>query len=419
VGIERRSMMGKKLGVNGLGRIGKLLVWHHIGRKYFDEIVVNVGREVGKSLFDLCGYILKDSTYGRLETYLYGYNTKGMDVQVFERDGMLVLDGVKVRVLKESRDPSKIGWEKYGVPLVVDTTGKFTDPFEPEDSPKGSLRGHLKSGAEKVILSAPFKLKTGQLPEDAVTTVMGINENAFDPKRHRIISNASCTTSCLAHMVKPLMDHFQAKRILSISMATVHAATNTQEVLDRMPDTGSKDLRKNRSTFNNIILTSTGAATTMEQVIPEMKGIGFIAQSVRVPITTGSLIILVVNILEDPNSSTVDKAYINGIYKEAAQREKRGYLVYTEEQNVSTDIVGYPRAAAIIEGHETDTRTMEVSIDLDQVCYFDCQGPKVDKGRFGVKVTQAVVYGWYDNELGCYVNLLGDRSVTIAQAMGL
>jgi len=411
--------MAKKIGINGLGRIGKLLLWHNISRKYFDEIVVNVGREVGKSLFDLCGYITKDSTYGRLDTYLHGYNTKGVNVQVFEQEGLIVLDGVKVRVLKETRDPSKIGWSKLEVPLVVDTTGQFTDPFEKEDAPKGSLRGHLKAGAEKVILSAPFKLKSSELPEDAVTTVMGINENAFDPKRHKIISNASCTTSCLAHMVKPLIDHFQAKRILTISMATVHAATNTQEVLDRMPDQGSKDLRKNRSTFNNIILTSTGAATTMEQVIPEMKQIGFIAQSVRVPVTTGSLIILVVNIVEDPSSGPIDKNYINGIYKEAAQKEKRGYLVYTEEQNVSTDIIGYPRAAAIIEGHETETRSMEVSIDLEQVCYFECQGPKVDKGRFGVKVTQAVIYGWYDNELGCYVNLLGDRSVSIAEAMGI
>ncbi len=409
--------MERILGINGLGRIGKLLLWHQIGRKYFSKIVVNVGRQVGTSLWDLAGYIQKDSTYGKLAHYLYGYQGKEIIERVDESQGILIIDGVQIKVLQESRDPRGIGWDRHGVRLVVDSTGQFTDPTLPPDSPK-ALRGHLVAGAEKVILSAPFKLKAGALPEDAVTTVMGVNEDAYDPARHRLISNASCTTSCLAHMLKPLIDHFKADRILTVSMATIHAATNTQEVLDRLPDPQGKDLRKNRSVFNNIILTSTGAASTMEQVIPEMKNIGFIAQSVRVPVTTGSLIILVVNLVEEPGGRAIDRDYINAIYKEAAAKEKRGYLVYTEDQNVSTDIIAHPRAAAIIEGHETETRTGEVGIDPRQVCYLEGVSPATLK-RFGIKITQAVIYGWYDNELGCYVNLLGDRTVSIAQSLGI
>lgn len=410
--------MSKKLGINGLGRIGKLLLWHNIQRKYFDEIVVNIGRQVGSGLRDLLNYIVKDSTYGRLETYLYGYNPKALDIKIEEAQRSIYIEGTKVKFLLESRDPAKIAWREEGVRLVVDSTGQFTDPYAPEDAPKGALRGHLKAGAEKVILSAPFKLKD-TIPEDAVTTVMGINEKDFDKQRHKLISNASCTTSCLAHMVKPLVDHFGADRILTISMATIHATTNTQEVLDRLPDAGGKDLRKNRSILNNLILTSTGAKKTLEQVIPEVKSIGFIAQSVRVPVNTGSLIILVVNILEPPGSEPIDKLYINKIYQERESQDPRGYLIYTEDQNVSSDIIGYPRAAAIIEGHETDTLTADLGIDIDKVCYLEGGIPKVDKGRFGVRVTQAVIYGWYDNELGCYVNLLGDRAVSIAEEMGL
>ncbi len=410
--------MAKKLGINGLGRIGKLLLWHNISRGYFEELVLNVGRPVGTGLRDLVGYITKDSTYGRLETYLYGYNAKPLRIEIDEAKNLIEIEGTRIKVLQESRDPAKIGWDREGVSLVVDSTGKFTDPYEPEDSPKGSLRGHLKAGAKKVILSAPFKLKE-QIPEDAVTTVMGINEGDFDPDRHKLVSNASCTTSCLAHMVKPLVDHFGAERLLTISMATIHATTNTQEVLDRLPDSGGKDLRKNRSILNNLILTSTGAKKTLEQVIPEVKSVGFIAQSVRVPVNTGSLIILVVNILIPPDSPPVDKLYINNIYKEAQMRDPRGYLIFTEDQNVSSDIIGYPRAAAIIEGHETETLTADLGIDLANVCYLEGGIPRLDRGRLGVRVTQAVVYGWYDNELGCYVNLLGDRAVSIAEAMGI
>ena len=257
------------------------------------------------------------------------------------------------------------------------------------------------------------------MPDDAVTTVMGINENDYDPRVHRIVSNASCTTTCLAHMMKPLLDSFGSKKILTASMATVHAVTGSQEVLDRLPKSGAIDLRKNRSVLNNIILTTTGAANTLALVIPEMKHIGFIAQSVRIPTTTGSLIILVVNLQEEPSGESIRKELINSIYRDAAARDSRGYLHYTEEQNVSCDIIGLPRAGAIIEANETHTRTAEVSIDLQKVCQIAGQETqqKIGHDMLNIPITQAVIYGWYDNELGSYVNMLGDRTVSVAEVM--
>ena len=165
----------------------------------------------------------------------------------------MTVDGVKVRFLTTSRNPATIDWKGANARLVVDTTGQFRDPTVQGDAPKGSVRGHLEAGAEKVIVSAPFKIqdKGKPMPEDAVTTVMGINDSDYDPRRHRIISNASCTTNCLAHMMKPLLNHFGPKKILSASMATIHAATGSQEVLDRLPKTGAGDLRKSRSVMNS------------------------------------------------------------------------------------------------------------------------------------------------------------------------
>jgi len=257
------------------------------------------------------------------------------------------------------------------------------------------------------------------MPDDAVTTIMGINENDYDPRAHRIISSASCTTTCLAHMMKPLLEYFGSQRILTASMATLHAVTGSQQVLDRLPKSGATDLRKNRSVMNNIILTTTGAANTLALVIPEMRQIGFIAESVRISNTTGSLIILVVNFQEEPSGESIRREVINSIYREAAADEPREYLVYTEEQNVSSDIIGLPRAAAIIEGHETHTRTAEVNIDLQKVCQGDANVDSSESGRdhARIAITQAVIYGWYDNELGSYVNMLGDRTVSVAELM--
>ena len=414
------AVKGMRLGINGLGRIGKLTVWHHVARKAFDELVVNVGREVGTSLYDIAHYLERDSTYGSLGGYIHGHKAE----EVNEAEGYLRVDGLKIRILRDSRNPRDINWDREDVRLVVDATGQFLDPTQPADAPRGSVRGHLDCGAEKVIVSAPFKIKdkTRAMPPDAVTTIMGINETDYDPRVHRVISNASCTTTCLAHMIKPLMDFFGARRILTASMATVHAVTGSQAVLDRLPKTGATDLRKNRSIMDNIILTTTGAANTLGLVIPEMKEIGFIAESVRIPTATGSLIILVVNLQEDPSGDTIRREVINRIYQDAADRDPRRYLHYSEKQNVSSDIIGFPRAAAIIESNETHTRTAEVNIDLHKLCAVaGASGPRdpapSDDDSVRIAITQTVIYGWYDNELGSYVNMLGDRTVSIAESM--
>jgi glyceraldehyde 3-phosphate dehydrogenase len=407
------------LGINGLGRIGKLTLWHHVARKYFDELAVNIGRQAGTSLKDIAHYIERDSTYGCLHGFLYGHEARPVIRDLAEDSGTMTINGVRVRFLRTRRNPLDIGWRSYDVRLVVDTTGKFLDPTADPHHPQGSLRGHLEAGVEKVLISAPFRLKdkSAGLPPDAVTTVMGINDSDYDPRRHKIVSNASCTTTCLAHMIKPLINAFGSRKIMSASMATVHAATGSQQVLDRLPGAGKTDLRKNRSIMNNIILTSTGAAEALRLVIPEMEQIPFIAESVRIPVTTGSLIILVINLQEEPSGERIGRDAINAIYRQAAQ-DNPGYLQYTDDQNVSCDIIGLPKVAAVIEGHETHTRTAEASFDLGKI-------PGIDKTLLAsvtqmvvkVPVTQAVIYGWYDNEMGSYVNMLGERTVSSAELM--
>lgn len=404
------------LGINGLGRIGKLTLWHHIGRKYFSEIIINIGRNAGTKLEDTALYIEKDSTYGSLHSYLYGYKSKRIIENIDEEKGSMLIDGVPVMILRESRNPRNIPWEKYGVKVVVEATGKFTNPVIPPDAKEGSVRGHLEAGAEKVIVSAPFKIreKDASMPEDIVTIVTGINDEEYDHTKHHIVSAASCTTTCLAYMVKPLLDYFGPEKILSASMATVHAATGTQEVLDRLPNAGATDLRKNRSIMNNIILTTTGAAKTLGLVIPEMNRIGFIAESVRIPTTTGSLIILVVALYEEKDKPSINRNLINNIYRDAAQREKRGYIKYTDEQNVSSDIIGLYGPATIIEGHETHTRTANISLDLHKLYKMPSESLASLPANTAILVTQVVIYGWYDNELGSFCNMMGDLTVKIA-----
>ena len=170
--------------------------------------------------------------------------------------------------------------------------------------------------------------------------------------------------------------------------------------------------------MNNIILTTTGAAKALRLVIPEMENIGFIAESVRIPTATGSLIILVVNLQEEMASQPIQREFINKIYQQAAAGDPNGYLHYSDKQNVSCDVVGVPKAAAIIEGHETHRRTAEVTIDLESVPGIDASIVSAIKNPIiRVPVTQTVIYGWYDNEMGSYVNMLGDRTVSIAEHM--
>ncbi len=378
------------LGINGLGRIGKLTLWNHIGRKFFSEIVVNIGRNAGTKLDDIAYYIEKDTTYGSLHRYLYGSKARRIIYDIDEKKNTMKIDGIPVTILKESRNPAGIRWNDYGVEYVIDATGKFLDPSISLDAKNGSLRGHLRGSVKKVILSAPYKMKdkSAPWPEDSITIVMGINDDEYNPTKHNIISSASCTTTCLSHMLKPLLRHFGVDKILAVTMCTIHAMTSSQQILDKLPKEDATDLRKNRSVMNNIILTTTGVSKTLFLIIPEMKKIGFIAESIRVPVTAGSLIVLVVTIAND--KEPLSKGIINNIYNEASAKDKKGYLLYTEEQNVSSDIVGMIGPAAIIEGNDTYTLNS------------------------GANISQAVIHGWYDNELGSFTNMLGDLTVKIA-----
>jgi glyceraldehyde 3-phosphate dehydrogenase len=320
-----------------------------------------------------------------------------------------------VTILRRHRNPKEIDWTGHDVSLAVDCTGVFRDPTVPPNAPKGSLRGHLEAGARKVVLSAPFKIEdeSREMPADAVTTIQGINDNVYDPDRHDLISAASCTTTCLAFMFKTLLDHFGSDRILGASMVTVHAATSNQEILDRLPKAGKGDLRKNRAVLDNIILTSTGAAKAAALVIPEMGRIDFVAESVRVPTTTGSIVILMVNFQDDPDHP-VSRERINEVYRNAAEGYLSPFISYSDVQNVSSDIIG-TAAAAVVEGKETRVQKGVVRVGVTLGCRISPEG-SIQPGQgctVEVPVNQVVVYGWYDNELGSFTHMLGERTIAI------
>jgi glyceraldehyde 3-phosphate dehydrogenase len=411
------------LGINGLGRIGKLTLWHHIGRKYFQEIVVNVGRNVGTGLAAIAQTIEKDATYGLLHRFLYGVRAQRLIQIVDEKQGKLLIDGIPVRVLREARNPAEIGWRNHGVDVVAECTGKFIDPTLAADDKGGSLRGHLAGGAKVVINSSAFKIKNKglPLPEEAVTLIYGINHAAFDARKHQVVSAASCTTTGLAHMIKPLLEEEQTSRILTASMSTIHAVTNSQSILDKVPKAGEKDLRKNRSTLNNIILTSTNAAEALSQVIPEVRNIGFMADSIRVPTSTESLIVLNVTfqtrIGEKGVVSPLSREYLNGIYRRACDNDPERLVAYTEEQNVSTDLIGMD-AAIVIEGQFNHTRTAFIDVDLSHVPDLPEAFLKtLSLSMMRIPVVHAKIFGWYDNEYGSYTNRMGDLTVFIHKGL--
>lgn len=411
------------LGINSLGRIGKLLLWHHVERGHFRRVVVNLGREVGRNLEAVCDIIERDSTYGAMHRFLRGVNAAPC-IRIVDRERRILdVGGVQVTVLQTARNPKDIAWRDHGVRLVVDATGAFDDPTRPLEHPSGSLRGHLAAGAEKVIYSAAFKIKDPCLtvPDDVATLVYGINHDAFDPQRHHLVSAASCTTTALAHMLRPLVDRLSASQVMTASMSTVHAVTNSQSVLDSTPAAGAKDLRRTRSALNSIILTSTNAAATLEKVIPELTSVGFMADSVRVPVPTESLLILNITFqstMDATGESTVDGDVLNAIYREAAEGVQRGLLVYSDRQNVPADVSGM-RAAVVIEGVETHTRTGFVCVDLAGARGLpDGVREQLAGHVVEVPVTHAKIFGWYDNEYGSYTNLLGDLSVHVHQSLG-
>jgi glyceraldehyde 3-phosphate dehydrogenase len=412
-----------RIGINGLGRIGKLTLWHHIARKYFQEIVVNTGREVGQNFQALVQHIEKDTTYGPLHTFLHGIKAEKVVQIIDEKAGKMRIDGIPVTILREDRNPARIKWRDYGVDLVVECTGKFKDPTLPGDDKNGSIRGHLAAGAKVVINSSPFKIKDKALsvPQDTVTLIYGINQASFDQKCHQILSAASCTTTALSHMVKPLLENEETNKILTASMSTIHATTNSQSVLDSVPKTGEKDLRKNRSILNNIILTSTNAAEALAQVIPEVKNIGFMADSIRIPINTESLIVLNLTVQSrrglDGKILSFNTRILNDIYRKAQSRDHENLLVFTMEQNVSSDVIGM-NAAVVIEGQFNHTRTAFIDVDLAHL-------PNLPQELFAclttdmlrVPVVHAKVFGWYDNEYGSFTNRLGDLTVHVHKHM--
>jgi len=408
----------KKLGINGAGRIGKLTLWNHLLFGHFDAFVLNTGRLVGKKLEDMIDYLLHDSTFGSLERFLYGYSGKKCVIKIIDRStSIFEINGVLIKIISQSRNPREINWAREGIQLVVECTGQFVDPSRAVDHPRGSVRGHLESGAEKVIVSAPFKINDDALkkPEDSNMFVYGINHDRYDPSLHHIISAASCTTTGLAHMVKPLLETRETAEIITASMSTVHAATNGQQILDAVPKDGTSDLRKNRSVFNNIIITTTGAAHALEEIIPEIQHVGFMADSVRVPTSTASLIMLNVTFntqLNESGEPIVNRKLINNIYREAAEGAQKKLVVFSEKQNVSSDIVGY-QAAIVIEGVETHTRTGFIHVKSDIL-----RNHGIDKADdISIPVTHAKIFGWYDNELGSYVNLLGKLTIYVDKNM--
>jgi len=400
----------RTLGINGLGRIGKLTLWYHLGHDDFDRFVVNVGRSVGTSLQSVVEYVNKDSTYGPLHRFLDGHRGRP-DIHVVDESGGLVKAyGKEIVFLREVRNPKDIPWRDHGVTLVVDCTGKFRDPHTDADDPKGALRGHLAAGARAVVQSSPFKskLKGVPTPQDAVMLIHGINHLDFDPGKHKLVSAASCTTTALAHMMRPLLARDLTRNMITAGMSTVHAVTNSQPVLDAVPGAGDKDMRKKRGAMGNIVLTSTNAASALEQVMPEIARIGFMADSVRIPTNSVSLIILNVTFQTEASPDgtvSVDRDDINAIYREAAEGEARGLVKYSEEQNVSADMLGED-AAVVIEGIETHTRTGFVDLKLPGGC-----------GEHRIPLTHVKIFGWYDNEMGSYTYRLGELTSHVAKSL--
>ena len=214
----------KLLGINGLGRIGKLLLWNQIHLRNFEGIIVNCGREVGKTMDDLIQVIETDSTYGNLHKFLFGCVGRKAEIKILDpTQQLLEIEGIPVKILRTARDPKDINWQAEGVRIVADCTGNFVDPNLMPDGGKPCLRGHLAAGAVKVITSAPFKSKSGPIDQnpDAITMIYGINHDEYDPQKHNVISAASCTTTGLAHMIKPLLENEATSKIMTACMTTI------------------------------------------------------------------------------------------------------------------------------------------------------------------------------------------------------
>ena len=301
--------MTVKVGINGFGRVGRqvLKAIKENYRNVFDVVAVN-------DLFDA-------RTNAHLFKYDSNYGIYGGTVEVVEND--IVVDGDRIKVFAE-RDPAKLPWADLGVQIVIEASGVFTDAQK--------AVAHVNAGAKKVIITAPAK-------NEDITIVLGVNHDKYDPARHTIVSNASCTTNCLAPAAKVVFDNFG---IIRGMMTTIHSYTNDQRILD----VGHRDLRRARAGALNIIPTTTGAARALALVIPELKG-KFDGFSLRVPTPTVSVVDFVA---EMGKAATV--AEVNGAFKAAAAGPLQGILGYTDEPLVSMDFKGDTRSS-IVDGPST------------------------------------------------------------------
>jgi len=341
--------MALKVAINGFGRIGRLTLRAMLERKIKGVDIVAIN---DLAPLDINAHLLKyDSNYGRF----------GGTLEV--KDGKLVVDGDEFAVLAE-RDPSQLPWKDMGVDVVIESTGVF------RTVEKAST--HISAGAKNVIVSAPFSGETGP---DNPTIVLGVNDEIFDPGKHKVISNASCTTNCLAPVAKVLHDSFGVEKGL---MTTIHAYTNDQQVLDLV----HKDPRRARAAALNVIPTSTGAASAIGLVIPELKG-KLDGISVRVPVGTGSLVDLTCLVSK---AVTVDT--VNDAFTAASNGRMKGFLDVTHDPIVSSDVKGHT-VSSVVDASET----------------------KALGGNF-VKVLS-----WYDNEWA-YSCRLGDLVGMIAKKAG-
>jgi glyceraldehyde 3-phosphate dehydrogenase len=318
--------MAVKVGINGFGRIGRNIFRASLGDDLIDFVAVNDITDTG-TLAHLLKY---DSVLGNL----------AHDISAGEN--AIKVDGEQFLVFSE-RDPAAIPWESVGAEIVIESTGRFT---KAEDAKK-----HLRGTVKKVIISAPAK-------NEDITIVLGVNEERYDPRAHHLISNASCTTNCLAPVAKVIHEKFG---IRSAQMTTIHSYTNDQQLLD-LPH---KDLRRARAAALSMIPTSTGAAKAVALVLPELRG-RFDGISVRVPTPNVSLVDVVMEVEQETTTEAVNKAL-----KDAANKELRGILAFSEEPLVSSDFKGNPNSS-IVDGEFT----------------------KVIGGHL-VKVLS-----WYDNEWG-------------------
>jgi glyceraldehyde 3-phosphate dehydrogenase len=301
--------MATKIGINGFGRIGRL-AFKAIKQRYPDKLEV---------------VVLNDLTDPKSNAHLLKYDSNyGIYPGKVEATGdSIVVDGKATKVLAE-RDPAKIKWNDYGVEVVVESTGLFTEGAK--------ASAHFQGGAKKVIISAPAK------GED-LTIVLGVNEDKYDPAKHRVISNASCTTNCIAPVVKVLHQNFGVSKGL---MTTIHAYTNDQKILDVV----HKDLRRARAAGMSIIPTTTGAAKAVTQVLPELQG-RVHGLALRVPVTTVSLCDFVADLERETTAEEINKAF-----QAAAEGKLKGILEYCEEPLVSIDFKGNP-ASSIVDAPST------------------------------------------------------------------